>query len=108
MSHLKFLIGRCQEDPELAKEESTRREGLWTLGQIQIVDQHLKHVLTKFRLRGLNSYSRELALSLEITQVNQHLGQLLQIPLAYMDRELENNGNDDKRKQELKYLLHKL
>ncbi|CAD8194727.1 unnamed protein product [Paramecium octaurelia] len=102
VGYLKQLNQRLEQDPALKNDPDFKAQYGWTFQQIRNFDSASKHVMTKFRMRGLNGYS--------LKQVNNNLDKVLSMPLAYMERELDQNNTrveEEKKNQEIKQIIHK-
>ncbi|CAD8117235.1 unnamed protein product [Paramecium sonneborni] len=99
---LKQLNQKLVEDPILKNDKEFKTLYEWTFQQINNFDQASKHVMTKFRMRGLNAY--------QLKQVNNNLDKVLSLPLAYMERELDQNNvkiEEEKKNNEIKQIINK-
>ncbi|CAD8166568.1 unnamed protein product [Paramecium pentaurelia] len=102
VGHLKQLSQRLQNEPNLIEDQEFKALYQWSLQQIKNFDSASKHVMTKFRMRGLSGYS--------LQQVNNNLDKVLSMPLAYMERELDQNNvepEEEKKNLEIKQIIHK-
>ncbi|CAK60899.1 unnamed protein product (macronuclear) [Paramecium tetraurelia] len=102
VGHLKQLSQRLQDEPTLIEDQEFKALYQWSLQQIKNFDSASKHVITKFRMRGLAGYS--------LQQVNNNLDKVLSMPLAYMERELDQNNvepEEEKKNLEIKQIIHK-
>lgn len=70
-------------------EEFKQQYG-WINCLINILNFCLKHVMTRFRLRGANSYSKHWVHA-DMDEVGKNLPKLLTNPLNFMEKELEDN-----------------
>ncbi|KAL4486091.1 hypothetical protein ABPG72_004025 [Tetrahymena utriculariae] len=101
-----LLINELKEFNELAirkknepLDETFYQKYGWTGIQINLIDNALKHVIAKFRLRGLNHYSQQ--------QIAENLNKILQVPLSYIERELEENSVDHGILNEIRNISNK-
>ncbi|CAK57448.1 unnamed protein product (macronuclear) [Paramecium tetraurelia] len=102
VGHLKQLSQKLQNEPTLIEDQEFKALYQWSLQQIKNFDSASKHVMTKFRMRGLSGYS--------LQQVNNNLDKVLSMPLAYMERELDQNNvepEEEKKNLEIKQIIHK-
>ncbi|CAD8082358.1 unnamed protein product [Paramecium primaurelia] len=102
VGHLKSLSQKLQDEPLLIEDQEFKALYQWSLQQIKNFDSASKHVMTKFRMRGLSGYS--------LQQVNNNLDKVLSMPLAYMERELDQNivePEEEKKNLEIKQIIHK-
>ncbi|CAD8205325.1 unnamed protein product [Paramecium octaurelia] len=102
VGHLKQLSQKLQDEPTLIEDQEFKALYQWSLQQIRNFDSASKHVITKFRMRGLAGYS--------LQQVNNNLDKVLSMPLAYMERELDQNNvepEEEKKNLEIKQIIHK-
>ncbi|CAD8174649.1 unnamed protein product [Paramecium pentaurelia] len=102
VGHLKSLSQKLQDEPLLIEDQEFKALYQWSLQQIKNFDSASKHVMTKFRMRGLSGYS--------LQQVNNNLDKVLSMPLAYMERELDQNNvepEEEKKNLEIKQIIHK-
>ncbi|CAD8115715.1 unnamed protein product [Paramecium sonneborni] len=102
VGHLKQLSQKLQNEPNLIEDQEFKDLYQWSLQQIRNFDSASKHVMTKFRMRGLTRYS--------LQQVNNNLDKVLSMPLAYMERELDQNNaksEEVKKNHEIKQIIHK-
>lgn len=79
-----------------AMTENFMQEYGWTGIQINSIDDALRHVVAKFRLRGLDNYN-------DIGQITQNFDKILQTPLTYIERQLEQ-ATDPNQKITLQYI----
>ena len=76
--------------------EAFYQEYGWIGVQINLIDSVLKHVCAKFRLRGLNNYSKD-----DLKQISDNFEKILSNPLkGFLDKESENINNLDENTQE--------
>lgn len=71
-------------------DEKFLQEYGWIGVQINIVDSILKHISAKFRLRGLNNYSKE-----DLRQISENFDKILTNPLkGFLEKESESILDD--------------
>jgi len=101
VAELRNFNDMAENEPLERRTELFGQEYGWTGVQIKLLDNALKHIVTKTRLRGLSNY--------DIEQISNNLDQLMTNPLKAL-AELEQKGNEDidpKVIQEIKQLLNK-
>ncbi|CAD8113348.1 unnamed protein product [Paramecium sonneborni] len=102
VGYLKQLNYELENNQNLKNDIEFKSLYSWTFQQIRNFDLASKHVITKFRMRGLNGYS--------LRQVNNNLDKVLSMPLAYMERELDQNNakiEEEKKNNEIKQIIYK-
>ncbi len=101
VSELRALNNLAESDPDNLNEK-LRQEYGWTGVQIKLLDNALKHAMTKYRLRGTNNY--------DLDQVTENLENLLRNPIRNViesanRKDVDQNEADVIR--EIKGLLNK-
>jgi len=101
VNELRALNNLAESDPENLNEKMRQEYG-WTGVQIKLLDNALKHAMTKYRLRGTNNY--------DLDQVTENLENLLRNPIRNVIESTNRKDIDQNEAnviKEIKGLLNK-
>ncbi|KRW98454.1 hypothetical protein PPERSA_03285 [Pseudocohnilembus persalinus] len=96
INYLKEFNNYIEQNPNNITEQFTQDYG-WTGVQINLLDEALKDIIIKFRLRGLQNYGNT-------QKVEQNLNKLMMGPLKQMQDQMKNSktAQDQKLYQQIK------